>query len=140
MGNNQERKIKTGQELARIRANWWSWAYELRQTVKSLDDYHREQLRILSEMLPACKITVYGGPPHDWPPADAYRLAKQYRIDDIEWLNAWFITEEGWQSYVTAFNDLGEITGLSTPLSGQNGGVIQVLHRKDEFMPEMRSK
>lgn len=134
---SRKARIKTGADLEVIRGNWFCWARDYHQVVKNMDPHQREELRILSEMLPPCNITVYGGPPHNWPPELAYMLAKQYKIEDVQWLNPWFVTEEGWQGYKTAFENLPEVVCLSTPPCGQNGGVVQVIHRSDEIKPKI---
>jgi hypothetical protein len=134
----RQKKIKTGKDLELIRGSWYVWARNYRQLVKNFDQHERDEIEILSKMIPPCKITAYGGPPHNWPPDLAFMLARQYKIKDVEWLNPWFATEEGWQEYKTAFENLPEVVNLYTTPCVQNGGVVQVIHRIDEIVPESR--
>jgi hypothetical protein len=118
-------------ELERIRGNWYAWAYEMRQLVASLPTKKRLLLEQFSDKLPPCIMTVFGGPPYDWPPEIAYQMAKDHKIRCVDWLNPWFITETGWQRYKEAFESLPDP-------QGQSLNAFQ--KRTAEISPERRGK
>ena len=93
-------------KLLAIRQRWYRWAKKMRQEVAALSLTERSALEHLCDNLSiVTRVSYYGGPTYDWPPPDALKLARQYNVD-FDYLNPWFITADGWQSYQMAWKKL----------------------------------
>jgi hypothetical protein len=111
----------TPSELAAIRGRWQRWAAELRAEVAIMRPGERTALEHLADCLPGMPhVTLSGGPDFSWPPREAFRMASHHHIANVEYLNPWFLTADGWQSYRDALSALPGLAEACERINARN--------------------
>ena len=128
----------TADEIQACRAAWYEYHYNARQYVKALPDYIRRLYQnVCNTIVSPPTLTVYGGVPHDWPPADAFYLAVKHGLDG-NYINPWYLTEPGWEDFQRLWKQLPEPINLYPQGCVQIGPVVLSVHNLAEETPPQR--
>ena len=111
----------TAKEVQKARGAWWSFHYENRQKAKALNAYELHSYQHCTSLIGQPRMTVFGGLEGDFPERRAYQIAAQSNLD-VNLINPWYVSEEGWQTFLALWHELPEPVDIfSTPPCVQIG-------------------
>jgi hypothetical protein len=101
----------TANAIQRSRRDWYAFHYECRQKAMALDkDIIHAYLEAVKNLLPPV-MTMFGGLLADYPERRAYEIAAVYGLD-VNLLNPWYLTTEGWDEFQILWQQLPEPINL----------------------------
>lgn len=97
----------TALDIQRSRADWYAFHYENRTRLLAMSKEEIYSYQRVCELIPAPEMTIFGGVKDDYPNRAAYELAKQWNLD-VNLVNPWYVSDEGWEQYQSLFSQLPE--------------------------------
>lgn len=128
----------TAAEVQRSRRDWYAFHFENREKAKTLQPALVQTYLIATSQIKPPTMTVFGGLEESYPENRAYHLAAQYRID-VNLMNPWYLTSEGWDEFQRLWQELPEPVDLYTPPCVQIGQLYTVSTMPSESQPTGRT-
>lgn len=115
------RKIKaTARQVQIARRDWWAFHYEQRQRAKQLTSDQAFAYQYIASAIKQPEMTVFGGVHDTYPERLAYEMCGKQGLD-VNLVNPWYLTDEGWSQFQDLWNQLPEPVDLYTPPCVQIG-------------------
>lgn len=124
----------TAKEIQRSRQDWYIYHLNYRQIAQALPaDIVRAYIQATDAVAPP-KMTIFGGLPGDYPDRSAYELAARLRLD-VNLINPWYLTAEGWADFQALWTQLPEPVDLYTAPCVQVGELYTLSTMPAEASP-----
>lgn len=114
------KKRASAKQVHQSRRDWYVYHYENRQTIKALPPSMYQKYLYVTSMVEPPQMTVFGGLASDYPERQVYELAAKYGLD-VNLINSWYLTDDGWACFQALWQALPEPTDLYTDACVQIG-------------------
>lgn len=118
-------------EIQRIRGEWYSYHFNLRQMANALDAEELTRYRAAVDMLPRYELHWLGGSwlggGDDVYPLELHTVCARFSLN-WELVNAWYLSEWGWAEFQRLWKELPEPMELSTARVGTSVQVVPIVH------------
>lgn len=122
------RKIKI--DIQRCRRDNYVSYFDDRERFKSLSVELQDVYRKLASRLPMPRLNVYGCSDLSYDEERALIMLAVHSGVDVNFLNPWLVSEEGWQNFQDQWADLPEPMEVGIPVSlCTTHEVVHIVHR-----------
>jgi len=102
--------VITASQIQTSRSHWYAYHFDQHKLFNALPLDDQRTYQAINTSLTPPQMTIFGGLAHDWPPVQTFQMAARYHLN-VELLNCWYLSDEGWQAFQELWTSLPEPVG-----------------------------